>query len=40
MNRAHSASNTNVEVDFPDQFIDNRSKGCIFGGGTGLRKPS
>ena len=36
----NNSSNTNVEIDFPDQFIDNRSKGGTFGGGTSLRKLS
>jgi hypothetical protein len=31
---------TKVEIDFSGQFIDNRSKGSIFGGGMGLRLPS
>ena len=33
-----TCANTTVEIDFPDQFIDNRSKGGTFGGGTSLRK--
>ena len=39
-NRLFQTSNTKVEIDFSDHFIDNRSKGGIFGGGTGLRLSS
>jgi hypothetical protein len=33
-------ASTKVEIDFSGQFIDNRSKGSIFGSGTDLRMPS
>jgi hypothetical protein len=38
--RKSTPSNTNVEIDFSDQFIDNRSKGGVFGEGICLKMPS
>jgi hypothetical protein len=35
-----TASNTKVEIDFSDQFIDNRPKGGIFEIGSGPRGAS